>query len=88
MLTMEFQDTPSISMFSKGESSRLQEKDFRRRTKAELEAKNRAEHATWQLQSAELLSAEEVNKYLFILNKNSVNKYMDSTLISTIKESL
>lgn len=29
MLTMEFQDPPSISMFSKGEISCLQEKDFR-----------------------------------------------------------
>lgn len=29
MLTREFQDPPSISMFSKGESSLLQEKDFR-----------------------------------------------------------
>jgi hypothetical protein len=81
MLTREFQDPPSISMFSKGESSHLREKDFKRRTKTELEAENRAEHATRQLQNAELLSTEEVNKYLYILNRNSVNKYMDSTLI-------
>lgn len=33
------------------------------------------------------MSKEEVNKYLSILNRNSGNKYMDSTLISAIKES-
>ena len=33
------------------------------------------------------MSLEDINKYLSILNKTNVNKYMDSTLISAIKES-
>ena len=49
MFTREFQDHPSLSMFSRGESSHLQELFFRKRTKDELEADNRVEHATRQL---------------------------------------